>query len=216
MIRCPSCATEHEDDALVCVACGSTLAGGGSASSDDAASDDVAHLEDVTVLHADAMPSSSDGASRGAGPAEARLGTFHPLVARQVGAVLARKGVTHTTIERDDEVELRVEVSWRDEVRTELMLSWTDLVGALDPEDAAAVRATGGSAPGWFDAPRGGHIDREGHLVVASDDEEARVVGPAMLTFGSILAIIGWYAMDSTAVLTLGVGLVLLGLFTPR
>jgi len=84
------------------------------------------------------------------------------------------------------------------------------------------VLASGGSAPGWYDAPRGGHVDRQGRLVVAADEEElreedaGRFVGPALLTVGAILLVIGWYVLDSAAVMVAGIGLATLGLFTPR
>jgi hypothetical protein len=80
-------------------------------------------------------------------------------------------------------------------------------------------RARGGRAPGWYDAPQGGHIDRTGKLVVSAvedDEDEARVIGPILLTTGAILCVVGWYVLDSGGVLTAGLALALLGLFTPR
>jgi hypothetical protein len=150
-------------------------------------------------------------------PSDARLGLFHPLVADRVVELLFRRGVRYGVVERDDEVEVRVDAAWRDDLRTELSLDWGEVVRHLDADEAPAVFADGGSAPGWFDAPRGGHIDRAGRLVVSSDgDDEARIVGPALLTVGSILAIVGWYVLGSGAVLVAGIGLALVGLFTPR
>lgn len=150
---------------------------------------------------------------------DARLGLFHPLVADRVVELLFRRGVTYGVVERDDDVEVRVDAARRDDLRTELSLDWEDVVRHLDAEDAEEVRATGGSAPGWFDAPRGGYIDRSGRLVVSSEtdeQEEARIIGPGMLTAGSILAIVGWFVVDSSALFAAGLALALLGMFTPR
>lgn len=195
MKRCPECHDDHEDEALVCGSCGVVL-----------------HEVDAAglVVGTPAHPLAA---------ADARLGTFHPAVAARVAELLYRRAIAHTVIERDDAAEVRIDVHWRDDLRTELTLSWNEVVGHLDPEVAAQVRATGGRAPGWYDAPQGGYIDRTGKLVVSAvedDADEARIIGPILLTTGAILSVVGWYVLDSGGVLTAGFALALLGLFTPR
>jgi hypothetical protein len=195
MKRCPECQDDHEDTALVCGSCGVPLA-----EADPAG----------VIVGSAAVPVTS---------ADARLGTFHPAVAQRIAELLYRRAIAHTVVERDDATEVRIDVDWRDDLRTELTLTWNEIVGRLDPEVAEQVRASGGRAPGWYDAPQGGHIDRAGKLVVSAvedDADEARVVGPILLTSGAILGVVGWYVLDSAAVLTAGLALALLGLFSPR
>ena len=94
-----------------------------------------------------------------------------------------------------------------------------ELCRHLDPAVAEQVRAGGGRAPGWYDAPQGGYIDRTGKLVVSAvedDADEARVIGPILLTTGGILGVVGWYVLESGGWLSAGLALMLLGLFTPR
>jgi hypothetical protein len=195
MKRCPTCHDDHEDSALVCGSCG------------------------VELLEVDAAGVIGGAPIVPTASADARLGTFHPAVAQRIAELLYRRAIVHSVVERDDAAEVRIDVAWRDDLRTELTLSWNDVVGHLDPEVAEEVRASGGRAPGWYDAPQGGHIDRSGKLVVSTvedDGDEARVIGPILLTAGAILGVVGWYVLDSGGVLTAGFALVLLGLFTPR
>ena len=150
-------------------------------------------------------------------PDDARLGRFHPAVAARVAEVLDRRAIAHTVIARDDATEVRVDAVERDALRTELALEWQQVVGVLDEEVRAELRAIPtGSAPGWYDAPQGGHIDREGNLVVDTGDDEVRTLGPALLTAGSILAIVGWFVVDSGAVTVAGAALALIGMLVPR
>ncbi|MCC5949869.1 MAG: hypothetical protein JJT89_15560 [Nitriliruptoraceae bacterium] len=148
----------------------------------------------------------------------ARLGLFHPAAADRVAELLLRRAVTHRLIPRDDDTEIRVEARYRDDVRTELALNWDEVVGVLDEDTRAVLRGTPspGSAPGWYDAPRGGHIDRGGRLVVDSGDDEVRTLGPAIAVVGIILAIVGWFAIDSGAIATAGLALALGGILSPR
>lgn len=194
MMRCPECLDDHEDGTLVCGSC---------------------HV----VLHEVDPSGAIVGTAATPSRAGIRLGRFHPRVADRIADLLDDRAIAHTVAVRDDHVEVRVDPQWRDDVRAELTLTWTDILGGLEPGLAADLRATGGRAPGWFDAPEGGHVDRAGRLVVAStedDEDEGRVVGPALLAAGAILAILGWYVADSSAVTVSGLALVLLGLFTPR
>ncbi len=190
-MRCPTCDDEYEDHVRTCADCGSEL-----------------------------VPDDAPRTPRAA-VADSRLGGFHPAMAESVTSLLYRRGLAYVTRESDDEVVVLVEPAWRDDLRTELTLSWGDLVRRLDEDVAAEVLATGGSAPGWYDPPRGGYVDRSGRMVmdVADEDEDrdaARMVGPALLTLGALLTVGGWYLIGSDAVTVVGIGLVLLGLFLPR
>lgn len=191
-MRCPSCHDEYEDAVTTCSSCGVPLVG-----------DDV-------PLEA-AVPS---------GPA-ARLGTFDAVVVPAVLAVLDEHGIVHETRTTSRGVEVLVPVAWRDDLRAELTLNWSEVVRRLDEDDVLAVLALGGSAPGWQDAPRGGYVDRSGRLVVAVDDDEAeddaaRVVGPALLTIGAVLVVLGWYVLDSAGIIAAGIALGIAGLVVPR
>lgn len=153
--------------------------------------------------------------------ADARLGRFHPAVADGVLRLLGKREIAHRAFPRDDEVEIHVDATYREDVRAELTLTWGELLRLVDEDRRLEVQQLGGSAPGWFDAPRGGYIDRAGRLVVADDEEDSetdasRMVGPALLTAGAIAVVGGWYLVDSAALMVIGIGLVLLGLFVPR
>jgi hypothetical protein len=191
-MRCPSCHDEYEDAVTTCGSCGVPLVG-----------DDVELGPPVTN-----------------GPA-ARLGTFDAVVVPAVLAVLDEHGVEHETRTGPRGVEVLVPVAWRDDLRTELTLTWSEVVRRLGEDDVLTVLALGGSAPGWQDAPRGGYVDRAGRLVVAVDDDEAeddaaRVVGPALLTIGAVLVVLGWYVLDAAGVVAAGVVLTIAGLVVPR
>jgi hypothetical protein len=190
-MRCPACDDDYEDHVRVCPDCGSELV-----------PDDTPRTPPAAAV-------------------DARLGRFHPLMVGSVTSLLYRRGLSYVTEESADAVTVLVERAWRDDLRAELTLSWGDLVRRLDEETAATVLATGGSAPGWFDPPTGGHVDRAGRLVVdlADEDEDAdsaRMVGPALLALGAMLTLGGWYLIGSDAVTVVGLGLVVLGLFIPR
>lgn len=191
-MRCPRCHDEYEDAVTTCSSCGVLLVG-----------------DDVPL-----------DAAVAAGPA-ARLGTFDAVVVPAVVAVLDEHGIVHETRTTSGGVEVLVPVAWRDDLRAELTLNWSEVVRRLDEDDVLAVLALGGSAPGWQDAPRGGYVDRSGRLVVAVDDDEAeddaaRVVGPALLTIGAVLVVLGWYVLDSAGVIAAGIVLGIAGLVVPR
>ncbi len=153
--------------------------------------------------------------------ADALLGRFHPRVADRLVGMLQHRGVVHRRVDRDDDVELHVDRAWRDDLRAELALTWGQLVHGLPEEAAREVLSLGGASPGWHDAPRGGWVDRSGKLVVDAEDHEvaadtARLAGPAMVTIGAVLLLLGWYVGASAVVLLAGVALLVFGLFLPR
>jgi hypothetical protein len=191
-MRCPSCHDEYEDTVTTCRSCGVPL------------------VPDDAVDAAPPPPS-----------VDTRLGTFHPAAVTLVLALLDTRGVPHETRTTGQGIEVLVPYEWRDDLRAELTLTWGELVRRLDEDATLAVLGAGGSTPGWYDAPHGGYVDRAGRLVVAVDDDEveddaARVVGPALLTVGAILVVLGWWMFDSAAVAVAGVALAILGLVTPR
>jgi hypothetical protein len=194
-MHCPSCHDEYEPHVRTCATCG------------------------IPLVPADAL---AEAAVPAAPRADARLGTFHPAVAASIQAMLERRGIVHDERTEDGRVTVLVDREWRDDVRAELTVSWGELVRALPEEQVVEVLGAGGPNPGWYDPPRGGHVDRHGRLVVDvgdgedAEDDAARVIGPALLTIGAVLVVVGWYVLDSAAVSVAGLGLVLLGLFTPR
>lgn len=154
---------------------------------------------------------------------DARLGTFHPAVLPSVIALLDRRGIEHDALPvAEDRIEVLVERGWRDDLRAELALHWTDLVAALPPEQRSPVMADGGQQPGWFDAPRGAWVDRQGRLQVDAGEDElleedaSRQLGPSLLVLGLVLLVFGWYADASAGVVVLGLGLALVGVLLPR
>jgi hypothetical protein len=190
-MRCPRCQAEYSPDAASCTACGWQPVG-------------------------DAESSTPPPA-----PPVSRLGTFDPVVVPLLLALLDDRGVGHETRTTDRGVEVLVPLPWRDDLRAELTLRWGELVAQVDPDAVPGLSAAGGSAPGWLDAPRGGHVDRAGRLVVAVDtdevdDDAARVLGPALLTIGAILIVVAWQVIASTPLVAAGVALVLAGLLSPR
>lgn len=188
-MRCPSCGDDYEPGVLECADC--------------------------------RVPLSDDGREHVApDDPSVRLGRFHPALATSINRELDERGVAHRDRVHDDDVEVLVDVRVRDELRAELVGLWPTLLGSVDDAHASEVRALDGDLPGWFDAPRGGHIDRHGRLVVdAADDDDAeasRVIGPALLAGGAVVAFVGWSVLDLAAIVVVGVGLVLAGLFIPR
>lgn len=190
-MRCPRCQDGFEDHVTVCPDCGVPLVRDG----------------DPDALGAPAV-------------VDARLGVFHPLMAARILALLERRGISHETLTGDAGVAIVVDRAFRDDLRTELALTWADLVRRLPEEEAAEVGAAGGSTPGWLDPPRGGHVDRQGRLVVDTEEDAehdaARVVGPGLVATGAILVVVGWFVLDTAAITVLGVGLAVLGVLLPR
>ena len=190
---CPSCRDEYEEHVRTCAACGVALVPG-----------DLPPPRELPPI------------------VDRHLGTFHPAVAAEVTDLVERRGVLYTVRRRDEGVEILVDGRWRDDLRTELAMTWTDLLGRLDPAATTGLASAGASAPGWHDAPRGGYVDRAGRLVVEPGEVEeqatdaARVVGPMLLTIGAIAGVIGWYLVESPALVVAGVLLALIGALTPR
>jgi hypothetical protein len=152
---------------------------------------------------------------------DALLGTFHPLVAVRLSTMLAGRRIPHEVVPGDGRHEVLVDRTHRDDLRAELLVSWTDLVGRMDTEEMYEVIAGGGSQPGWFDAPSGGWVDRAGRLQVGgtSDEEHLtdarRLWGPTLVALGAIIGLFGWYGQSSTTLLVAGGGMVVLGLLLP-
>jgi hypothetical protein len=150
----------------------------------------------------------------------ARLGRFHPALQAPLARLLGGREIVHRIRVHDEEVEVLVDPRVRDELRGALVLGWSPLLAQVDQARAAEVRALDGDLPGWFDAPRGGHVDRHGRVIVdAADDadsEASRVVGPALLVGGVVVAFVGWSVLDLDAMVVAGVGLALAGLLVPR
>lgn len=153
---------------------------------------------------------------------EARLGRFHPVMAERLQGVLEQRAIPHRRVDRDDDVELLVDTAHRDRLRAELALNWAQLVHGLPAEHVTVVLAAGGAAPGWFDAPAGGWVDRAGRLVVepAADDptavDEPRLTGPLLAGLGALLLLLGWYVGAPDVVVVVGGGLAILGVLLPR
>lgn len=200
-MRCPVCHDEYEPDVVRCVDC------------------------DVPLLAGDVpLPPRVD----------ALLGTFHPALADRIQALVSHRGIAAEAVPAPspgddppgarDRVEVIVDREWRDDLRAELVVSWSDLVGRLPEEDRLEVVALGGPQPGWYDPPRGAWIDRQGRLQVDPTDDEVeeadagRVVGPALLAVGGVLLLFAWYEGGSSQAIAvvLGLGLIGVGLFMPR
>lgn len=192
-MRCPNCGDEYEPGVAQCADCGVPLV------------DLDAEVEPVT------RP----------GEIDTRLGRFHPAVGEVIGGVLERRSIPHLLRRTDDEMEVLVEREWRNDLRTELAVSWNEMLRGLDEEQTEEIRTLGGNAPGWFDAPRGGYVDRTGRMVVAADEDddeadEARIIGPALLTMGAITIVVGWLVVSSPGVVIAGIAMAIAGVFTPR
>jgi len=202
-MRCPRCLDDYEPHVHRCATCGVELVPAG-------------QLGDDLVPEREPRPTRPDPTTAAA----QHLGRFHPTMAARVLSLLEDRGIDAAVQRHDDHTEVAIPGTWRDELRAELVLRWDELLAGLEADDAPAVLATGGHAPGWYDAPLGGHIDRDGRLVVdapAEDDVDGgRTLGPAMIAGGAILAISGWLVVDLPALVLTGIGLLVLGLFLPR
>jgi hypothetical protein len=192
-MRCPNCGDEYEPGVARCADCGVPL---------------IDPDSDVEPVVPPAL-------------VDTRLGRFHPAVGDVIGGVLERRAIPHLLRPTDDEVEVLVEREWRDDLRAEFAVSWNELLRGLDEQRSEEVRTLGGSAPGWFDAPRGGYVDRAGRMVVVGDEDDdeadqARMIGPALLTMGAITIVVGWLVVSSPGLVIAGIAMAIAGVFTPR
>lgn len=160
-------------------------------------------------------------------PPTAHLGRFHPAVALEVAEFAGRRGIEPTiaSAEDGDGLTIHVPTSRRDGLRADLMVAWPSLFSELDPEDQEVVRGLRGPLAGWYDAPDGVWVDREGRLRAAPprEEEEAadadRALGPALVAIGMIVLVVAWYVGPGLLRLVaaiVGLAMVLLGLFAPR
>ena len=155
-------------------------------------------------------------------PLDALLGTFHPLVAQRVVGLLNRRSIRHDAMALEDRVEILMDRTSRDELRAELSMAWTDLVGQLPHDQLFEVLAAGAPQPGWYDPPSGAWVDREGRIQVEAHPEEAaeqdanRIIGPSLAIIGLVLGLFGWYAGDNGALAVLGLAMLLIGVLLPR
>jgi hypothetical protein len=155
---------------------------------------------------------------------DALLGTFHPAVAERILELVSHRRIAADAVPAGDRVEIIVDRDWRDDLRAEFVLRWSELIGRLPEEERLEVGALGGSHPGWFDPPQGAWIDRQGRLQVdptedeVAEDEARRVVGPALISIGVVLLLYGWYDGGSSQAMAmvLGLGSIGVGLFVPR
>lgn len=151
---------------------------------------------------------------------DAALGVFHPAVGRVVAGVLDREGVAFEAVPVEDTLSVVVDRERRDALRAELLTAWPQVLGAVEPDLRREVVATGGSAPGWFDAPAGGWIDRDGRLQVDAGEERVRdaerAYGPALVAAGVLVGLLGWIAGEALTLGLLGGALVVVGLLLPR
>lgn len=230
MPRCPSCHDEFEPGVARCPDCGVDLVPDGAPLPPrvDAVLGRF-HPRIVPMLQAllerrgiaherrDVPGPAPSGAARGDGPpAPATDGDGDLVAGPDDGAPPG---------EADPEpgaVELVVDRLHRDDLRAELTVNWSGLVAALEPEDRERVRTSGGTQPGWFDAPTEAWVDRQGRLQVARPDHEqlaedaSRTIGPAMALIGGILLLFGWFVGSSELSVLAGLVLLVVGLLLPR
>lgn len=181
---------------------------------DDEFEDGIAFCPDcrVTLIDEGAEPVA---------PAEVHLGTFDPRVADRVTALLTNRAIVHAAQLHDDGVAIVVDETFRDDIRSELVARWSDVLATFDGEQRLEVLALGGTTPGWLDPPTGAWIDRDGRLQVErglveeSLEDASRQVGPAMAAFGVVLVAFGWYADAGGGLLLLGAVLAVLGVLLP-
>lgn len=153
------------------------------------------------------------------------LGTFHPIMADRVVRVLAQRQVAHSIVPSPDgdRFEVVVDRDFRDDLRSELAVNWTGLVGGLEAEQMYEVLgAKASNQPGWYDPPEGAWLNRDGRLLVdgvPGEEEQidaARMWGPSVALLGSMLGLFGWFIQRSPGLLILGLVMVVLGVLVPR
>lgn len=244
-MRCPRCHDEYHDDVATCVDCGVALV------SDDTplAPRADAHLgrfhpivagRIVPVLQQRKIAYETDPAdvTLPGPPAPSMTTTADPVdpaAPRDRSGAGARlsspvddrpdEAASDATAPDPDltEVTIRVQPEYRDDLRSELAVNWSDIIGRLPADEMYAVLAAGGTQAGWFDGPTGAWVDRQGRIQVeAAEDELAsdadRMLGPSLAVIGAILVIFGLWAGGSSKelIVIVGAGLLATGLFLPR
>lgn len=199
---CPSCGAEYEPGVLRCADCRAPL---------------VADRADIPAPMA-------------------HLGRFHRDVVDEVVAFAGRRGIDPAVDGSDgygprvpergadaDALEVSVPAARRDGLRADLVVAWPALLADLDEEQRARVDGTGGWLTGWFDAPSGAWVDRDGRLRVEPPEDEdgtaERSIGPALVALGVVALLLAWYLGPGLLRLLTGVGaltLFLVGVFWPR
>ncbi len=156
--------------------------------------------------------------------ADALLGRFHPHMATRIVQLLQHRRVLHDPIDLGDVVEILVSREFRDDLRSELVVNWSEFIHRLPTDEKFEVLEGGGDLPGWMDAPSGVWIDREGRLQVADSAEaelEAdarRTIGPGLAVAGLIALLLGWYIQGGIDDLLIvgGIAAVIVGVLLPR
>lgn len=193
-MQCPRCGDEYEPGVRSCRACGIDLAAPGARAP-------------LQTSH---------------------LGHFHSLVGDRVLQTLRAKGIDYDfdrSDGHDDDTSLviRVDAARRDEVAAALYGGWSELLAGLtrDAETPLAFLASGGSHPGWLDAPGEAWADRDGRLRMEigadGDPDGARVLGPTLMVIGLALLLLG--LVDAIGIglgATFGISLLAVGALLPR
>lgn len=208
-MRCVRCGEPHPAESLRCRACGAPV------------DPDPSVGRDGHVVGGPGPQDDTD-AEVVAIELQALLGRFHPVIAARLQRLLTDRGIDHLRHERPHDVELRVASATRDALRAELSVNWSQIVGALPEDQAVEVLASGGAAPGWFDAPAGGWVDRAGRLVVDPSEHDPtaagppRTVGPLVAGIGALVLLLGWFNGAGDGVLLVGAAAIGLGILLPR
>jgi hypothetical protein len=158
----------------------------------------------------------------GAPPRVPSIGRFHPLLAPAIASHLERRGTEVERRSAESGTELRAPGGDRELLRAHLVSEWESLLADLDVEERTEVLASAGEIPGWYDPPASVWVDREGHLRAGEargEEPRERTVGPALLTIGGLLLVAAWYVGGGGFALlsaVVGLGIVLVGVFSPR
>lgn len=148
------------------------------------------------------------------------LGTFDPAIADRLTALLTHRSIPHRLVDDGGLTEVIVERDSADELRAELLTSWSEVVASLDPDQRAELPPS--RLRGWTDAPSHAWVDRDGQLQVQADeDTEAvqhadRLWGTSLLVAGGLLILYGWYANAGAGWIVAGLVALCVGIFLPR
>ncbi len=146
------------------------------------------------------------------------LGTFDPTVADRLTGILVHRHIPHRLVDVAGRTEVIVDRERADDLRAEFATSWGEVLASLSPDERVDLPAT--RVRGWYDAPQGAWIDRQGRTRVdpAEDAtvEGPRLWGPSLAMVGGVLGLFGWYSGRSAVLGLLGLTLVVVGLLLPR